>query len=92
MIDRLEAGDEVEFAITNDKTPTQICGVVRERADKYVRIVVKSPENHPNVTLVGDDEFSPALTIRRDYTWELLGTTSHLNVTCGEFKTVIHAK
>ena len=70
MIDRLEEGDEVEFTIARDRGSTRVNGRVRERVGEYIRIVVQSPESHPNVTLVGNDEFAPALTVRRDYTWE----------------------
>lgn len=92
MIDRLEVGDEVKFPVASESGTTQVRGTVIQRAGRYIRIDVISPEDHPGVTLVGDDEFAPALTVRRAYTWELLGTAPLINVTSGNYKTVIHAK
>jgi len=92
VIDRLEEGDDVEFTIAHDDGSTHVRGTVCQRAGRYIRVDVEAPEDHPGVTLVGDDEFGPALTVRRDYTWDVLGTAPLINVLSGDYKTVIHAK
>jgi hypothetical protein len=92
VIDRLEEGDDVEFTIVHDEGSTHVHGTVCQRAGRHIRVDVDEPGDLPGVTLVGDDEFAPALTVRRDYTWELLGTAALINVLSSDYKTVIHAR
>lgn len=92
VIDRLKPGDEVEFTIVSEQGSIDVSGTVRERAFEYVRIIVESPADHPDVTLVGNTEYSPALEVHQDYSWDFLGVAPFVDVSSDDFKAVIHPK
>jgi hypothetical protein len=95
MLQRLQAGDEIEFAISHGDTTTHIEGTIRER-DTYngdfIRVIVSTPPHHHNVLLVADDELGAPFTAYTEYEYDRLGAVLMLTTAIGEFEAVIRAR